>query len=103
MSTIVSSGISVIVGSVIGALVTMLTKQYKTEIAMRKATRYLLKDRITQACQHWLTVGYCPIHNREVLQEMTQSYHENGGNSFVSDLVETTLDLPLGDATDGRL
>lgn len=59
-----------------------------------ESNRYLLKDRILQACQHWQDVGYCPMYNREVLSEMVKTYHSLGGNSFITSVYEDTMQLP---------
>lgn len=87
--------ITTTVGAVIGALAMLVKKHHDESVGLKESQRYLLKDRITQACQHWLAVGYCPIYNREVIVEMTDSYHKLGGNSFISGLVEKVLALPI--------
>lgn len=61
---------------------------------MDAAMRYLLKDRILQACQHWQDVGYCPVHNKEVLTDMVDIYHTLGGNSFVTEVYDAVMELP---------
>lgn len=59
------------------------------------ALRYLLKDRMLQACEYWLGQGYCPSKSREVLQEMFSTYSKLGGNSFMHELLTKTLELPI--------
>ena len=60
-----------------------------------ESMRYLHKDRINQQCEYWLGRGFCPVRNREVLTEQMDIYHQLGGNSFVTELVEETLRLPV--------
>ena len=57
--------------------------------------RYLHKDRINQQCEYWLEKGYCPVRNREVITEQADIYHKLGGNSFITELVNEVMDLPL--------
>lgn len=59
------------------------------------ATKYLLKDRITQICSHWLRVGYIPPNEAECLQDLKEQYKSFGGNSYVDGLVARTLSLPM--------
>lgn len=73
-------------------------EQKSHDKTMDGAMRYLLKDRILQACQHWQAKGFCPLHNREVLTEMVDAYHVLGGNSFVTEVYEETMSLPIKDA-----
>lgn len=56
--------------------------------------RYLMKDRILQACQHWDGKGFCPMYNREALTDMVNVYHDLGGNSFIQTVYEDTMGLP---------
>lgn len=60
----------------------------------KRADRYLLKDRILQACQHWQAEGWCPPNSRETLVDMLEVYRDEGGNSFVHGMVDDTLRLP---------
>ena len=58
------------------------------------ALRYILKDRLTTSCEQWLHLGYLPNGHRELITEMRDIYHDLGGNSYISDLTASTLDLP---------
>lgn len=64
--------------------------------------RYILKDRILQACQHWGRQGYCPLHSKETLCDMFNAYSDAGGNSFVHAELEVVLGLPNEPGDDGR-
>lgn len=65
------------------------------------ALRYLLKDRLNQACDYWQTQGYCTNHSREVLTEMAGIYSQLGGNSFIHDELQRTMSLPTRERRDG--
>lgn len=62
--------------------------------ANNAATKYLLKDRITQKCRYHLAEGFITPNDAEVLQEMFREYVNLGGNSYVHGLVERALALP---------
>lgn len=61
--------------------------------ANNAATKYLLKDRITQKCQYHQEQGFIAPNDAEVLQEMFREYTNLGGNSYVHGMVERTLTL----------
>lgn len=61
---------------------------------LEASQRYLLKDRILQACTYWRGRGFCPPHARETIVDMFESYQAHGGNSFVHEEVGSCLDLP---------
>lgn len=70
------------------------SKAAATRAATNEALKYLLKDRILQACQHWQSKGFIPQHSREALTDMVDVYHALGGNSFVTGEYEATMRLP---------
>lgn len=59
------------------------------------ALRYLLKDRMLQACDYWRERGFCPTENREVLADMFNIYSKLGGNSFMHDKISSVMALPV--------
>lgn len=61
---------------------------------LEASQRYLLKDRIVQACTYWRGRGFCPPHARETILDMFEAYRAHGGNSFVHEEVGACLDLP---------
>lgn len=66
------------------------------------ALRYILKDRLTTSCEHWLHLGYLPNGHRELITEMRDIYHDLGGNSYISDLTANTLELPRKQKKGGK-
>lgn len=61
---------------------------------MEAGQRYLLKDRLLQACAYWQKQRYCPAHARETITDMFGAYKAHGGNSFVHEEVSATFALP---------
>lgn len=68
----------------------LLLRLDKLEISQR----YLLKDRILQACSYWSEKDYCPAHARETVVDMFEAYKAHGGNSFVHEEIDSLLSLP---------
>lgn len=68
----------------------------ENEKIIKDALLSILRDRMTQACEHWILVGYCPTYSRQNLRYMHESYAVLGGNSYMSEMLEKTMALPLG-------
>ncbi len=88
-----------IISAVILGLVGIVSKNIKGIVskldASNRASKYLLKDRITHSCRHWQAEGYLPPNEAEVLQEMAREYWSLGGNSYVKEQLKITLALPM--------
>ena len=55
----------------------------------------LLRDRLVQAYNHCVYVkGYCPIYEKENIENMYKQYHNLGGNGTVTGLYEEIIALP---------
>lgn len=76
------------------AMAAFMHRQLKQLAGTKKAIKNLLKAAILDLTKECRSKGYCTAHDREVLSELEESYHEFGGNSFVSDEVATTKELP---------
>lgn len=77
-----------------GALVTVVVTLYRRSMAMRSGVRALLRDRIIQSYNFWMSKGYCPIYARDSICDMFEQYKALKGNHGVSDLIEKLLALP---------
>lgn len=84
-----------VVTALSGATIIFGKKVVAVVNANNVATKYLLKDRITQICGHWLSVGYIPPNEAECLQDLRRQYKSFGGNSYVDGIVDRTLGLPM--------
>ena len=76
------------------ALAAFMYRQLKQLAGTKKAIKNLLKASILDLTKECRNKGYCTAHDREVLSELEESYHEHGGNSFISDEVAATKELP---------
>ena len=75
---------------ILGGLLTYLwhrvTKIKRQSIGMHNGLLALLRDRINQACRHYLGAGFISMRDREVLNAMFESYFDMGGNGAVKHL-----------------
>lgn len=69
-------------------------------LALFNGVRALLRDRIIQAYNYYLSKGCCPIYALENVERMYQAYHTLHGNGTVTKLVERLKQLPT-DCTTG--
>lgn len=87
--------VGVLAPAAIGYLGAVIRTMRMHGSAMDEGMKYLLKDRILQNCQQWQERGYCPMHSREVINDMVIPYKALGGNSFIESEVAQTMALPL--------
>lgn len=79
-----------------GALLGVVVKSLHSEKALRKGVQALLRDRIYQAHDYYLTRGEFPISARENVHNLYDQYHALGGNGVCTDLVKEMDALPTG-------
>lgn len=58
-------------------------------------TKMLLADKLKFLCQKSLNEGYVDYDNLRIIESMYKSYHELGGNGFMTDIVERVKQLPI--------
>lgn len=62
--------------------------------SVKMGVQALLRDRIIQACNHYMDKEYCPIYALENIEKMYKEYHNLGGNGTITKLVEDIRELP---------
>ena len=79
-----------------------LSKRLKTEVvksqAINAAVLALLHDRLYQACQFYISRGYCTVGDRDNLEYMFKPYKALGGNGTGEELYNRCLALEYGPA-----
>lgn len=95
VSTIAAPAVTFVVTAVLTYLLTALRTQKSKFSARDKADKYLLKDRITQACLHYIERGAVHPYELESLLGMSGVYFELGGNSYVHSLIDKVKKLPI--------
>lgn len=66
----------------------------KEDEAIKLGVQALLRDRIIQAHNYCMREGFCPIHDRDNINNLYNRYHDLGGNGTVTHLVECVNRLP---------
>ena len=79
-----------------------LSKRLKVEVvksqAINAAVLALLHDRLYQACQFYISRGYCTVGDRDNLEYMFKPYKALGGNGTGEELYNRCLALEYGPA-----
>lgn len=77
---------------------TRLSRRIKADhakdLALEDGMQALLRDRIIESCDHYITKGYAPVYARESIESMYAAYHGLGGDGIVTDMVNRVMRLP---------
>lgn len=65
-----------------------------------KAIILIYRKMLTQECQKWIELGYCPANERDALREEFEVYAEHHGNHGVQLLYDKVVNLPFSDEKD---
>ena len=83
-----------ILTGILGVLGWFAKHEYKRNKALELGVQALLRDRIIQAHRYHMSQKFCPVHERENLNQMYLQYHNLGGNGIATGLVSGVLELP---------
>lgn len=78
----------------VGVVVAYIKREANAQKALREGMVALLRDRIYQAHNQYIHLGYFPIDAREVVEDMFKQYKALGGNGIVAHLKEALDALP---------
>ena len=67
---------------------------FRQAVAYRAGMRALLRDRIIDRCNHYLTQDEIPVYGMENIENMYAAYSAIGGNGAAKKLVEEVRELP---------
>lgn len=95
MSIIISTFLSTVTGLIIGYLVNEAKKINKREINERTTLQALLRNAITSKYYVYTQLEYMPDYERRNLMYLHEEYKKWKGNSYVSQIVEEMLNLPI--------
>lgn len=71
-----------------------LKKQKYQQDSLKMGMQAMLRDRIVDAYYKAIDRGYMPIYMMENVNQLYEQYHNLGGNSFVTHLIEEMMDMP---------
>lgn len=72
----------------------VLAKKVREQDAIKQGIVALLRDRIIQAYNHYMEMGYCPIYALDNIHSLYEQYQNLGGNGTVTRLMEEIEKIP---------
>lgn len=95
METIITATLSTLTGLVIGYLVNKVKSYNKREDNEKTTLQALLRNAITSKYYVYTQLGHIPDYERRNLIYLYEEYKKWGGNSYVKQIVEELLKLPV--------
>lgn len=94
-SSAVNTCVNMLTGAVITFLATMYRQKKKENDALKAGVQALLRDRIIQAYNHYVTEKkWIPIYAKDSINACYKSYEALGENGVINDLMAQINDLP---------
>lgn len=53
------------------------------------------RNSLMRSCSEYISRGYATMEEKATISDQYKSYHDLGGNSFITDMVEQVKELPL--------
>lgn len=97
METIIATTLSTITGLVIGLVVSNIKKLSSRETNEKTTLQALLRNAITSKYYVYNELGFIPDYERRNLIYLHEEYKKWKGNSYVNQIVEEMLKLPIKD------
>ena len=97
MDTILATTLSTITGLIIGYLINSAKKYNKRENNEKTTLQALLRNAITSKYYVYTELGYIPEYERRNLVYLHEEYKKWRGNSYVNQIVNELLELPIKD------
>ena len=94
LDEIISWGIPVICGGVLGCCMTYIKMRKRKDRALEIGVQCLLRAEIIENYKEYQHKHYCPIYAKESLKRMYSAYHDLGGNDVATSLYEKIVDMP---------
>ena len=94
LDEIISWGIPVICGGVLGCCMTYIKMRKRKDRALEIGVQCLLRAEIITNYNEYQHRLYCPIYAKESLKRMYSAYHDLGGNEVATSLYEKIIDMP---------
>lgn len=97
MDTIITTCLSTLTGLVIGFAISSIKKLNSRETNERTTLQALLRNAITSKYYVYTQLGHIPDYERRNLIYLFDEYKKWNGNSYVSQIVDEMLKLPVAD------
>ena len=97
METIIATALSTFTGLVIGYLIKSAKSLNQRETNEKTTLQALLRNAITSKYYVYTQLGHMPDYERRNLIYLSEEYKKWKGNSYVSQIVDEMLKLPVSD------
>lgn len=95
MQTIIATSLSTITGLIIGYMISTIKKINFREKNERTTLQALLRNAITSKYYVYTKIGNIPDYERRNLIYLFEEYKKWSGNSYVAQIMEEMLQLPI--------
>ena len=91
---IIDWAVPVVLGGVLGTVLTYLKMLRKRQSANDLGTQCLLRAEIIRDHKEYSVKGYCPIYAKESLERAYDAYSKLGGNDVAKEMYQHMLSMP---------
>lgn len=71
-----------------------IKKEQEINGAIVVGMQALLRTKLTEMCEKYTALGYCPVHVKENMSDLYNAYHTIGGNGAGTAAYQHVMDLP---------
>lgn len=82
------------VSYVVGKYVNKIKKSETEKDAIKGALFVLTQSVLLDRCERYRSQGWCSYEAKQALQNLYREYHNLGGNSFITAMVDSCMKLP---------
>ena len=79
----------------IDALDEKIMKAEDSDKKVRNALLTMQRSSLLSSCEDFIKRGFATVNEKETISSQYDSYHELGGDQFITGLVDDVMDLPL--------
>lgn len=69
--------------------------EMKDQKCIKNGVQAILRDRLIQAYNHHMQLGFCSIHDKDNISNMYKQYHSLGKNGVIDGLCDELMALPI--------
>lgn len=79
----------------IDKLAAKVDKAEESDKKVRGALLTMQRSSLLRSCEDFIKRGFATMNEKDTISSQYDSYHELGGDQFITDLVKSVIDLPL--------
>ena len=77
-------------------------KAEESDTKVRGALLTMQRSSLLRSCEDFMKRGFATLNEKDTISKQYDSYHELGGDQFITDLVKGVMDLPLEKQTKAK-